>query len=76
MATADDITNDIKIAVSVLSLLYSLGKDEGPAIAALLQTVFLGKPLTDDQRAALGANHLALTNSLQQPIPDVPANPS
>lgn len=75
MANVNDIANDIKIAVSAISLLYSLGEDLTPALIALYQTVFLKKPLTDDQRAALLANHQALSNSLQQPIPDAPAGP-
>lgn len=74
MATADEIANDIKIAVSALSLLYSLGQDLEPALTALYQTVFLKQPLTANQRASLLANHQALSNSLQQPIPDAPAS--
>ena len=72
MASADETANDIKIAVSAISLLYSLGKDLEPALLALYQTVFLKQPLTADQRASLLANHQALSNSLQQPIADAP----
>ncbi|MBB3453873.1 hypothetical protein FHT86_002129 [Rhizobium sp. BK313] len=68
MATADVILADIKIAVSALSLLEALGQDIGPAIASLYQLVFLQKPLTDTQRAALQSSHQALSAALQAPL--------
>jgi len=67
---AASLQTDLQLAFSILSLLYSLGKDVEPALMALYQTIVLKKPLTDDQRAALLANHQALSTSLQQPIGD------
>lgn len=71
--TSDQISADIQLAVSALSILYSLGQDITPAIIALYQTVFLKKALTDDQRAALLANHNALSSALQAPLAPPPS---
>lgn len=68
MATADAILADLKIVVSALSLLESLGQDIAPAISSLYQLIFLGQPLTDAQRAALQTSHQALTAALQAPL--------
>lgn len=72
---AATLQTDLQLAFSALSILYTLGKDIEPALLALYQTIVLKKPLTADQRAALLANHQALSASLQQPIPDAPVDP-
>jgi hypothetical protein len=68
---------DLQLAVSIASLALALGqKLEGP-MAAIIQLVFTGEPLSDTQRATLLANHAAMTAALQAPLaPEPPANPT
>ncbi|MGN6549776.1 MAG: hypothetical protein ACTHJ3_07775 [Pararhizobium sp.] len=62
------VATDIKLATSILSLALTVGQAlEGP-VAALIQLVFTGEPLTDQQRANLLASHKAMSDALQAPL--------
>ncbi len=64
---------DLQLAVSIASLALALGqKLEGP-MAAIIQLVFTGTPLTDSQRATLLSKHAAMTSALQAPLASEPA---